>query len=158
ISASPVKRQPAGKRWTSSLGCDHWPGMRRAMVTGAAGSFISNILRPVRCRVFSARAPFLERLLQLRLQQRFHVALNGDLIADDHTAVPHLAIPIDLEIKAVDARLADKADPSNRSGVARGGPIGGAPLAQVMHPQHHGATDAANRQVAEYLMVGRSNA
>src|SRR5258708_5346926 len=45
ISASGVKRQPAARRWIRSPGCDHLPGMRRAISTGAAGSFILDILR-----------------------------------------------------------------------------------------------------------------
>src|SRR5262249_32494353 len=38
-------RQPAGRRWINSCGLAHWPGMRRAIVTGAGGSFIECILR-----------------------------------------------------------------------------------------------------------------
>src|SRR5438067_2237154 len=45
ISASGVKRQPAGSRWISSCGCDHGPGIRRAIRSGGAGSFIWNILQ-----------------------------------------------------------------------------------------------------------------
>src|SRR5438105_3761810 len=45
ISASAVKRQPAGSRLISSPGCAHRPGMRRAMVIEAADSFIANVLR-----------------------------------------------------------------------------------------------------------------
>src|SRR5438270_516782 len=44
MSAWSVTRQPAGRLWISSCGCDHLPGMRRATVIGVAGSFILNML------------------------------------------------------------------------------------------------------------------
>src|SRR6266571_9048343 len=57
ISASGVNRQPAGRRLISSFGCDHLPGMRRAISTDAADSFILNIL--LGCTNASTSPPLL---------------------------------------------------------------------------------------------------
>src|SRR5687768_1384079 len=45
------------------------------------------------CGSFLSRAAFLKRLLQLRLQQRLHVNLDENLIANDRAGVLQLAFP-----------------------------------------------------------------
>src|SRR5438093_1403243 len=71
-----------------------------------------------------------------------------ELISDDAPAVLQLAIPTDLKVMTVDARLADKADSRDGSGIAGIGPIRRSPLADVVHVQIDRAADAANRQDA----------
>src|SRR5207248_7698752 len=59
-----------------------------------------------------ARAPLVQRLVPLALQQGIHVQLDEYFVADDHAADFHVAVPAHRESVAADARLAHEANVS----------------------------------------------
>ena len=101
---------------------------------------------------------FPRDLFDVRLQQRLDVDPDDHVVADDGAAVFQFAVPTDLKILAIDAGLGDEADAGDGSGVAGIGPIRRFPLADVVHVQIDRPADAANRQHAAHLEVGRTRA
>src|SRR5438552_9227184 len=91
--------------------------------------------------------------LQLRLQQGLHIDCDVDLGADNHASLFQLAVPAHLEVMAVQACLPYEAQPGDRTGVARGCPVGRAPLAEIMQVERDLPADAADGQVALNLVV-----
>src|SRR5262245_39952860 len=66
MSASGVKRQSAGKLSINSFGCDHLPGMRRAMVTGEGSGMVKAL-----------RGPGPPTMMKLLLGWILHAARRG---------------------------------------------------------------------------------